>query len=169
MVIADIAFILVAAFVLICACVVVFHNKIVYSAFALLFCFLGVAGLYVFLNAEFLAGTQLLVYVGGISVLILFGILLTKNIEDLTTKEVSTQKVFGGLISVSFLGGLIYVINNVNWNIGTPKPIENSPVEIGKLFMSDFLIPFEIAGVLLLVALIGAVVIGRDSDKDLEV
>lgn len=167
--IADIAFILVAAFVLICAFVVVFHNKIIYSAFALLFCFLGIAGIYIFLNAEFLAGTQLIVYVGGISVLILFGILLTKNIYDVSSKEASTQRVFGGLISVAFLGGLIYLINNVDWKVGTPKPVENSTVEIGKLFMSDFLVPFEIAGVLLLVALIGAVVIGRDTDKDLEV
>lgn len=169
MVIADFAFILVAAFVLVCAFVVVFHNKIIYSAFALLFCFFGVAGLYIFLNAEFLAGAQLIVYVGGISVLILFGILLTKNIYDVTSKEVSTQKVFGGLISVGFLGGLIYIINIVDWNVGIPKPVENSTLEIGKLFMSDFLIPFEIAGVLLLVALIGAVVIGRNTDKDLEV
>jgi len=73
------------------AAVVVLSRTLIYSAFALLFTFFGVAGLYVLLGADFLAATQLLIYVGGILVLLLFGVMLTHKIYDLDLRTETTQ------------------------------------------------------------------------------
>src|SRR6185295_7089354 len=80
--------------------VVVLARSLIYSAFALLFTFFGVAGLYLLLGADFLAATQLLIYVGGILVLLLFGVMLTHKIYDLDLKSEVTQFVPGLIISV---------------------------------------------------------------------
>ena len=82
------------------AAVVVFHKRIIYSAFALLFTFFGVAGLYVILGADFLAAVQLLIYVGGILVLLLFGVMLTHKIYDLDLKSETTQRAPGLIVAV---------------------------------------------------------------------
>ncbi|MCC7429631.1 NADH-quinone oxidoreductase subunit J [bacterium] len=167
MVPADFVFLILATLIVACGFVVVFHSKIIYSAFALLFSFFGVGGIYILLNADFLAGTQLIVYVGGISVLILFGILLTKKIYNLTTEETSTQKIIGGATSLAFLGALAALIFNTDWQIvTTTQEFTPQTLEIGKAFMGNFILPFELAAILLLVALIGAVIIGRDEKKE---
>jgi NADH-quinone oxidoreductase subunit J len=142
--------------------IVVFSKNIVHSAFALLFAFFGVAGLYVLLMADFLAITQLMIYVGGILVLVLFGVMLTQRHIDVDIKS-GTIQVLPALIIVSALAGtLVGMFWMTNWRSGAAPPAElTTAPKIGELLLTNYLLPFEIASVVLLVALIGAAMIAR--------
>lgn len=143
--------------------VVLFAN-IVYSAFLLGGVFISISGLYILLNADFVAAAQILIYVGAVNVLILFAIMLVNKREDFSNvprrwiRNASTAVVCIGLFGL--LGTMILI---TPWSIDATSPavIENTTVEIGKHFFSDFLLPFELASVLLLMAMIGAIVIAR--------
>jgi len=142
------------------AAVVVLARSLIYNAFALLFTFFGVAGLYVLLGADFLAATQLLVYVGGILVLLLFGVMLTHKIYDLELRTETTQRASGLIVA----GGLFVVLSLIALRTQWPRiPRVPAPTTapIGRLFLGDYLLPFEAASVLLLVALMGAAMIVR--------
>ena len=144
------------------AIVVTFARSLIYSAFALLFTFFGVAALYVMLGADFLAATQLLVYVGGILVLLLFGVMLTHKLYDLELKSEVHQFVPGLVASAGVFGVLtVYVLYKARWAVGPGKVLAPTTSGIGAEFMGRFLLPFEAASILLLVALIGAAMIVR--------
>ena len=149
-----------AALTLGSAAIVVLSRTLIYSAFALLVTFFGVAGLYVLLGADFLAATQLLVYVGGILVLLLFGVMLTHKIYDLDLRTETTQLASGLWVA----GGLFVVLTAValktEWPGHARLPAATT-APIGRLFLGDYLLPFEAASVLLLVALMGAAMIVR--------
>jgi NADH-quinone oxidoreductase subunit J len=148
------------------AAVVVFSRSLIYSAFALLFTFFGVAALYVFLGADFLAATQLVIYVGGILVLLLFGVMLTHKLYDLNLKTETFQFVPGLLIMLAVFLTLAGVIMNTSWPSRGERPMNPTTAEIGELFMKDYVLPFEIASVFLLIALIGAAMIVRRRDSE---
>jgi len=143
------------------AAVVVLARSLIYSAFALLFTFFGVAGLYVLLGADFLAATQLLVYVGGILVLLLFGVMLTHKLYDLDLRSEVTQFGPGVIIAGGLFVVLVATARRTEWMTATPRPPAPTTEAIGQLFLDQFLLPFEAASVLLLVALIGAAMIVR--------
>jgi NADH-quinone oxidoreductase subunit J len=143
------------------AAVVVLARSLIYSAFALLFTFFGVAGLYVLLGADFLAATQLLVYVGGILVLLLFGVMLTHKLYDLDLRSEVTQFVPGLIIAVGLFLIVAVTALRTQWMAGEGHAPAPTTAEIGRLFMNEFLLPFEAASILLLVALIGAAMIVR--------
>ena len=116
-------------------------------------------------GADFLAATQLLVYVGGILVLLLFGVMLTHKIYDLDLRSEVTQFlpgliVTGGIFALLTLPGR-GVLLTTQWAAGAGRPPAPTTAEIGKLFMGQYLLPFEAASVLLLVALMGAAMIVR--------
>ena len=142
------------------ALVVVLARSLIYNAFALLFTFFGVAGLYVLLGADFLAAAQLLVYVGGILVLLLFGVMLTHKIYDLDLKTETTQLAPGLIVAVGLFVILAATAVRTEW-MGVPRPPAPTTGEIGRLFLGQYLLPFEAASVLLLVALMGAAMIVR--------
>ena len=142
------------------AAVVVLSRTLIYSAFALLVTFFGVAGLYVLLGADFLAATQLLIYVGGILVLLLFGVMLTHKIYDLDLRTETTQLASGVIVAVGLFVILTATALRSEWAT-TERPPAPTTDEIGRLFMGQYLLPFEAASVLLLVALIGAAMIVR--------
>jgi NADH-quinone oxidoreductase subunit J len=157
----DIIFYIFAIISVVSAGVVVFSKHIIYSAFSLLFTFSGVAGIYVLLNADFIALTQLLVYVGGILILILFGVMLTINV---TNVEVNTQslKALPATIIVAIISALLVsTMLTTNWIKLEPLPVEESVKQIGVLLLTKYLLPFEIASIVLLVALIGAAFFAR--------
>ncbi len=154
-------FVVMVAVTLGSALIVVTARNLVRSAFALLFTLGGVAGLYVYLAADFLAATQIIVYVGGILVLILFGVMLTSKIASVELYQGSARVgrsvlLFGGLLFILFS-----VIFNTEWRLRGQPEMEPTTREIGRLFMTDFLLPFEVVSILLLAALIGAVLIAR--------
>lgn len=142
------------------AAVVVLSRTLIYSAFALLFTFFGVAGLYVLLGADFLAATQLLIYVGGILVLLLFGVMLTHKIYDLDLRTETTQLASGFIVAAGLFVILAAIALKTEWP-ALARPPAPTTSAIGRLFLSDYLLPFEAASVLLLVALMGAAMIVR--------
>lgn len=145
------------------ATVVVLARSLIYSAFALLFTFFGVAGLYVLLGADFLAATQLLIYVGGILVLLLFGVMLTHKLYDLDLKSGVTQFAGGLIIAAGLFLLLLKLIWGAKWALGPGRPPASTTASIGAEFMGRYLLPFEAASILLLVALMGAAMIVRRS------
>lgn len=159
----DIVFFVFACITLVSAFVVVFSKNIIYSAFSLLFTFFGVAGLYVLLHADFLAVTQILIYVGGILVLMLFGVMLTNKVVNVELKT-GTIHTIPALILVAVVGGTLAGLFFSTWKeVGMPSTgVELTTTKsIGEMLMTGYLLPFEVASVVLLVALIGAAMYAR--------
>jgi NADH-quinone oxidoreductase subunit J len=154
-------FYLFAAITVFSGAVVVLARSLIYSAFALLFTFFGVAGLYVLLGADFLAATQLLIYVGGILVLLLFGVMLTHKLYDLDLRSEVTQFLPGIIVAAGLFAILSATALRTRWAVGPGRPPAVTTAEIGRLFMTRYLLPFEAASILLLVALMGAAMIVR--------
>jgi len=151
---------------LVSASVVVFSKNIVRSAFSLLFTFFGVAGLYVLLMADFLAITQLMIYVGGILVLVIFGVMLTTRQINVDAKTGTIQTLPSILIVAAIAGTLVGMFWSTHWpQFGTLPETISSGKNIGELLLTSYLLPFEIASVILLVALIGAAMIARREKK----
>jgi NADH-quinone oxidoreductase subunit J len=150
-----------AAVTVLSAGVVVLARSLIYSAFALLFTFFGVAGLYVLLGADFLAATQLLVYVGGILVLLLFGVMLTHKLYDLDLRSEVTQFLPGLIVTSGLFVILTVTAFRTQWKVGEGRLPAPTTREIGQHFLGPYLLPFEAASILLLVALMGAAMIVR--------
>ena len=160
----NIAFGLIVAITLGSALMVVTSKQLLYSAIALLFTLFGVAGLYIFMWADFMAGVQVIVYIGGILVLLIFGIMLTNKISSVNISHTSLQRGVGAVITLGVLGFLIPMINNTAW-LQLPSEEPNQPADsIGRLLMMDYLLPFEVASLLLLGALIGAAMLSRNTN-----
>lgn len=142
---------------------VVLISNIVYSAFLLGGVFISIAGLYLLLNADFVATAQVLIYVGAVNVLILFAIMLVNKREDFAPMPKAwIRKGATALVCVGLFALLSTMVVVTPWALSGQLPIgDGAIVAIGKHFFSDFLLPFELASVLLLMALIGAVILAR--------
>ena len=148
------------------AVVVAFSRNIIYSAFSLLGTFAGVAGLYVFLAADFVAAVQVLIYVGGILVLILFAVMLTHRITDVEITNRAVGRLPGLMVVGIFLALLIQTIRETPWVKAKELAHQPTTAQIGDLFLETYLLPFELASLVLLAAMIGAVVLSRKEIKD---
>jgi NADH-quinone oxidoreductase subunit J len=139
-------------------------TKVVHMVVALALTFLSMAGLYVILDAEFVAFVQVLIYAGAISILMIFGIMMTKHQGE----EVEPKRpVFNTLLFIGaagLFGVLFYAIQNVTMPTGEFKPVQDNTMEIGKLLFNQYVIPFELMSVLLTVAFIGAIVIAKKEE-----
>jgi len=143
---------------------VVLVPNLVYAAFLLGGVFASVAGLYVLLNADFLAAAQVLIYVGAVNVLILFAIMLVNRREAFPpTSRRWWRGSVAGLVSAGLFALLATVVVDTPWSLAPEDvaPIPYPVVEIGKHFFSDYLLPFELASILLLMAMVGAIVLAR--------
>jgi NADH-quinone oxidoreductase subunit J len=157
----QIIFYFFAAMTVASAAVVVFARSLIRSAFALLFTFFGVAALYAFLGADFLAATQMVIYVGGILVLLLFGVMLTHKLYDLNLKSETFQILPAIVVVLAVFGMLVTVMLRTRWPANGQKAAMPTTAMIGELLMKDYVLPFEVASILLLIALIGAAMIVR--------
>lgn len=153
-------FYLLAALALGSGAIVALSRNVIHSALALLGTFLGVAGLYILLAADFLAAVQLLVYVGGTLTLILFAVMLTARIDETGVSNPHHHLLVGVATVVAVLAILGTVTASTAWALGAPTG-NPSTARLGHAFLSDYLLPFEIGSVVLLAALVGAVVIAR--------
>jgi NAD(P)H-quinone oxidoreductase subunit 6 len=142
--------------------VVLFAN-IVYSAFLLGGVFISMAGIYILLNADFVSAAQILVYVGAVNVLIIFAIMLVNKREDFKpmknawVRQATTAVVCAGIFALLSTVSLI-----TPWKISTlTTPMASSIVPIAKHFFTDFLLPFELASILLLMSMVGAIILAR--------
>ena len=154
-------FIMVAAMIIPSAFWVVFSPNLIHSAVSLLFTLFGIAGIYIFLYADFLAATLVVIYVGGILVLIIFGVMLTNRIDTPSIAAGSSNQFIGGIGAFAIFVIQIAVIYNTNWKSGSPNTQETSVRMIGKLLLNEYLLPFEIVSILLLAALMGAALLSR--------
>ncbi len=159
----QICFVLLSAVVVLGSLGVVLLQNIVYSAFLLGGVFMGVAGLYLLLNASFVAAAQVLVYVGAVNVLILFAIMLVNKREELKPiKGLQVRRFISGGVCAGLLILLVRVDLTTPWILPGPTPIgEEATERIGEHLFTDYLLPFELASVLLLMAMIGAIVLAR--------
>ena len=141
--------------------VVAFARSIVHSVFALLFTLFGVAGLYGVLQADFLAATQIMIYVGGILVLLLFGVMLTRKVATIEMKNPSFQRGWAGLLCGGLLALMLAVIHRTPWPVIDRPAVRPTPPAIGRHLMTDFLLPFEVISVLLFAVLVAAALMAR--------
>ncbi len=142
---------------------VVLFDKIVHSAFLLGGVFISISGIYLLQNADFVAAAQVLIYVGAINVLILFAIMLVNKKEEfIAVPRRWIRKAAAAFVSVGLFVLLIIMLLKTDWKVNLSVAPPVSPIQtIGEHFFSDYLLPFELASILLLMALIGAVVLAR--------
>ena len=163
--VADVMFYLMALLALASAGVVAFSRNIVHSAFALLGAFMGVAGLYACLSADFPAVVQMLVYVGGILVVILFAVMLTERIHEVRVTNRSAGVLAGAALLVAVLAGLAFVALEVPWATGPTPAASPTTATLGNALLTEYVLPFEVASLLLVAALIGAVTLIRKEER----
>jgi len=157
----DIIFYLFAAVTLLSAFFVVTNRNIVHAAFYLLFTFFGVAGIYVMLGADFVAIVQLIVYVGGILILLLFGVMLTNKITNVEIKTGTIHVLPASIVLGLFSGALAAIMLNTNWKEAGTKAPHSTAAALGNLLINEYALIFELLGILLLVAMIGAASMAR--------
>ncbi len=160
----EIVFYVFALLIVSSAIVVAVSRNIMYAAFGLMFTFFGVAGIYVLLNADFVAITQIMVYIGGILILIIFGVILTTNIAGVDIQEGPIGRF--RMIAATFITLVLFVVLlimylNAQFIVGSASFGESTLEILGTSMMTKYLLPFEVAAILLLVALVGAALIAR--------
>jgi len=143
---------------------VVFARNLFLAALALVLSFVGVAGFYVLLEAELLAMIQILVYVGAIAILIIFAIMLSRRLMSSEVKPWNEQWVGAVIVSGVLFAALVFILSRVDWPTTEAQVPADSISQLGQALVSPdfYVLPFEVASVLLLVALVGAVIIARE-------
>ncbi len=148
------------------AAVTAFSRNIVYSTFALFGALAGVAGIYVLLAADFLFIIQIFIYIGGILVVTIFAVMLTQGIADVNV----SNRVVGfipALLTMVIAGAvMLYAIERTPWYRGRVISVAPTTYGIGNAFLGPYVLPFEIASIVLLAALVGAVVISRQETRE---
>ncbi len=141
-------------------------DKVVHMVVALVFTFLSIAGIYVMLHAEFVAAVQVLIYSGAITIIMLFGIMLTRHNDTSEQKISITRKILVLLGVIGFGVVMFFGINNLDFGVKETTLHINNTEQIGIELYSKFVIPFELTSVVLLVALIGAIVLAKKDDEE---
>lgn len=141
-------------------------RNIFWSAMGLLSSLIGVGGLYVMLSADFVAVTQLLVYIGGVLVLIIFAVMLTSQIREIEVSNRNVGLYAGGLLFFVVATLLSYVAIWTPWKTVIKPESQETTAAIGHGLLGTWLLPFEVASVVLLATLIGAIVVARKEIKN---
>ncbi len=158
----QVVFIVLSAVTLGGGLAMVTSRNLLHSALLMILTFVGVAGLYVLLEAPFLAAIQILVYVGAIATLIIFAVMLTRRMMFGDSPSVNEQWGWVVVVAVLLFAVLTFVVTRVDWRTVAAAPPADTIAELGRVFMGTYVLPFEVASVLLLVALIGSIVIARE-------
>ena len=160
----QVVFIILSIITLGAALAVVTSKNLFHSALFLILSFVGVAGLYILLEAGFLAVVQIMVYVGAIAILIIFAIMLTRRLMAKDLVQRNAQWGISGLVAVLLFAVLGFVLLRVDWPVVEANVSSESISILGQELMSTYALPFEVASVLLLVALVGAIIIARERE-----
>lgn len=156
------AFFVLAAITLFGAILVATLRNVMHSALALMMAFFGVAGIYVLLEAGFVAAVQVLVYVGAIAILILFAIMLTRGLMSRTLPADNNQWIAAAGVAILLFLVLFFIAIGTNWRVSPIQVTGDLIPQIGTELVGTYVLPFEVASLLLLAALIGAIVIARE-------
>lgn len=161
----DIIFYVLAADIIFGALGVMVQRNIFRSALSLIMCLVGVAGIFIMLSADFLAGAQVLIYIGAISVIIILAVMLTREFTQ--GNESNRLIIPAAVVAVLFFGLVTFFLLRTNWNISAASPAEPTTPLIGRqLFdLNGYLLPLEITAVLILATILGSIVIARNKDK----
>ncbi len=184
-------FIVVFVVTLLSAVWVMLSKEVTRAAVSLFVCLSGVAGVYFFLDAQFLGVVQIMVYVGGTTVLLMFGVMLTNRQPQLTSKK-KVDRMLAGCLAMGLVLGPLYMVmigrmpgiaraRDASGAVADPKTVNNwwtmrgaehaepsTVVSLGDLLLTNYVLPFEIASIVLLVALVGAAYIARRKVEDSE-
>jgi NADH-quinone oxidoreductase subunit J len=164
----HVIFLLTAALTLGSAIAVVTVRNLVHAALALIVSFFGVAIVFVLLQAGFLAAVQVVLYIGAIAILIIFAIMLTRRVMQDTGPQINRQWWLAAILSVALFAALMMVLRQVPALQGATAPVgvdtEAGLRQLGAALVdpNQYMLPFEVASVLLLVALVGSIVIAGD-------
>lgn len=159
--VSSIIFYILAVIIIAGALKMVISTNLVHSALFMVLTFIGVAGIFITLYADYLALVQVLVYIGAISVLLVFGVMMTKRGEIKESNLFNKYKIPAVIVSFAIFVTITYFILRTDLTHTSNDPQQGTISQIAQLLFNDYLIPFEVAGVLLLVALVGAIIIGK--------
>jgi NADH-quinone oxidoreductase subunit J len=157
----PIAFVVIAAWVLVCGVGVVAARNIVHSAVSMVLCFLGVAAVYALLHAELVAIIQILIYVGAISVVILFAIMLTEATKGEFSLFFNRQSIFAAPVAVATAVVIVIVLVSSKMPGVSSKALNPSFSDLSKLLFNQYVLPFEFVSLVLLAAMVGAILLAR--------
>lgn len=147
-----------------CALMVAAVRELIQAVLFLALAFVGVAGIYIVLSADFVAVAQVLIYAGAIAVLMTFAVMLTPA-ADRKNSETAFQgpaAILAGLV----LAVIVFVVYDTDWNISGRAAFPATAASLGEAFLKPYVVPFEVASVLLMTAMIGAIVLTRDEEGD---
>lgn len=151
-----------AVIIFVSSVLVVTLKNVFHSALFLILTLFSVAGIFVLLHAEFLAAAQVLIYVGAVAILMIFAIMLTRDIASDSVRQVNKHALTGFFVCVVFAIGVFWIIRTHDvWTRAKEALPADNILTIGKLLMTHYMLPFEIISVLLLAAMIGAIALAR--------
>lgn len=159
-----IAFWSLSATTIICALMVATVRNLIHSVLFLALTFVGVAGIYIVLAADFVAVVQVLIYAGAVGVLMTFAIMLTPGADRL-----NSDTMFQGpalVLSLLVLAVIVFVTYDTDWNVTDRDAFATTAASLGEAFMKPYIVPFEVASVLLATAMIGAIVLSREESDE---
>ncbi len=157
----SLVFFALAFLTIVSSLMVVSSKNVFHSAIFLILALFGVAGLFVLLEAPFLAAAQVLIYVGAIAILMIFGVMLTARIADTNIRHTNEQVPTGLALSLGLLVIMLHSLWNTPIAVSDAVPVGGAGHKLGELFLTKFVLPFEIVSVLLLAALISALIIAK--------
>lgn len=159
-----IAFWILAISTVACALMVAAVRDLIHAVLFLTLTFVGVAGIYVVLSADFVAVAQVLIYAGAIAVLLTFAVMLTPAADRRNTETAfqAPALVLAGLV----LAVIVFVVYDTEWRLSGADAFPATAVSLGEAFVGPYVIPFEIASVLLVTAMVGAIVLTKDEEPD---
>ncbi len=160
----EIVFILIAALTLTGAFLAVSLKNVFYNALSLILCLFGVACLFVYLNSEFLAVMEVIVYIGAISIAIIFAIMLSRPMQQAHEPRSVSKNVRGGILAGLLFAVLAKIVQKTAWPVAAQEG-DYSIKAVGKMLLTVQALPFEVISVVLLIAIIGALVISSSEEK----
>ena len=165
MTVAELVFYLLALIAILAAVGTVTVPNVVHSALFLILSLLSVAGFYILLSSEFLALVQILVYAGAVATIVLFGLMITGG-REMPTSNIGSQWPLGLLFAGALMVALLTAVIDTDWPRDAGQITIVSVNTLGDALFSQWLLPFEIASVVLLIALIGAIVISTTEEEE---
>ena len=159
-----VAFYILAGTSLACALMVAFVRNLIHAVLFLALAFVGVAGVYVVLSADFVAVVQVLIYAGAVGVLMTFAIMLTPD-ADRRNSETMFQ-VPAALLALLVIGIAVFVAYDTDWVTASGEGLQTTARALGEAFLDPYVVAFEVASVVLVTAMIGAIVLTRDEETD---
>lgn len=161
----NIVFLVMALIVISGAVLMISFTKVVHMVISAAATFIGLAGLYVLLQAEFIAFVQVMIYAGAITILMLFGIMLTKHDDQESEPKRPLHNVLLLVGIIGFFGVLFFSIQKAIFPVASFDPGEDNTHAIGELLFTKYVIPFELVSVMLTVGFIGAIILAKREEE----